>query len=179
MPTYRVKVRYENELGIKAVVGEVETGPGASVLGAQFLAVHLDQDTRDALSDMAKRAAFNSTIPHGPVLNIAIHRIYSIEQLDEIPDPPQQYHPDPKTGIVTVPAEEPKQGKLSADGTHRAWSGSDPQPMEPINTVWDKDGHRWEHQEGMNLWESDAHQYPEPWAELLSYFGPVTDRLVV
>lgn len=179
MPTYRVKVRFENTLGIHGVVGEVETGPGSSVLGQQFLAVHLDEDTRAALTDLTKNRFGSNGFEHGPVLNIAIHRIYSIEQLDEIPAPSQQYYPDPKTGIVTVPEEDPKQGQLSADGTHRAWSGSDPQPMEPVNAVWDKDGHRWDHNDGVNLWESEAQPYPEPWAALLEQFGPVTDRFVV
>ncbi|WP_157773081.1 hypothetical protein [Rhodococcoides fascians] len=152
MPTYRVKIRFDIGGSPKEVIGTVESGPGAHMVGVQFLAVVLDPEYDGGPT---------------PTLNIAIHRIYTIEQLDDVRPP------------AHLPYEEPKQGKLSADGTHRAWSGSDPQPMEPINTVWDKDGHRWEHQEGMNLWESDAHQYPEPWAELLSYFGPVTDRLVV
>lgn len=166
MPTYRVKVRYENELGIKAVVGDVETGPGASVLGPQFLALHLDQDTRDALSDMAKRNSFNSTIPHGPVLNIAIHRIYSIEQLDEIESAP------------TTTWVSGASGGGGGSSVHRTWSGSDIQPAFGVDAVWDKDGHRWDFLDGVNLWESDAAQYPEPWSALLSHYGPVTDRFV-
>lgn len=64
MSTYSVKVRYDTGTVVDTITGEVKSGPGASHLGGQFLAVHL---------------------PSGAIEHIAIHRIYSIEEHDPAP----------------------------------------------------------------------------------------------
>ncbi|OZF05221.1 hypothetical protein CH302_00940 [Rhodococcus sp. 15-2388-1-1a] len=133
-----MKVRYDTGTVVDTITGEVESGPGSSQLGAQFLAVRL---------------------PSGATEHIAIHRIYSIEELKPAPT------------VLRKPA--PPTGKADLDSYQ--WVAGDPRPVGAPE-VWDRNGDRWDLDEGNGLYHSEGHQFPEPWDALLEHYGPVTNR---